>query len=251
MRRTLELIAFFVALLLAAMAFHAWLAAHDEQQRLAATLATQKQLLDAADARERTRDAALNQTLAQIAQLKSQKLTPQEVIAQLPKYLPLPQPITLDDSSAPSAPRVANSAAPNSQNNASPASTLASNLAPQQGTAPPASSSTPSSSPGSFNSSASSASSAAQSLPSAPTAKIPAADLQPLFDFVQDCRACQSKLFVAQQNASDDAAKIAALTTERDAAITASKGGTLWRRFRRNLLWFAVGAGTGFAIAKR
>ena len=41
-RRTLEIVAFFVALLLGAMSIHAWLASRDEQQRLASTLASQK-----------------------------------------------------------------------------------------------------------------------------------------------------------------------------------------------------------------
>jgi hypothetical protein len=31
---------------------------------------------------------------------------------------------------------------------------------------------------------------------------------------------------------------------ERDAAATAAKGGTFWRRFRRNIEWFAIGAAT-------
>lgn len=80
-------------------------------------------------------------------------------------------------------------------------------------------------------------------------AEFPAADLKPLFNYVQDCRACDATLAVAKQNASDDAAKIAALTRERDAAITASKGGSLFRRLRRNLLWLSVGAALGFAAS--
>ena len=42
---------------------------------------------------------------------------------------------------------------------------------------------------------------------------------------MQDCRACQARLAAATQNSADDAAKIAALTRERDAAVTVSKGG--------------------------
>jgi hypothetical protein len=42
-------------------------------------------------------------------------------------------------------------------------------------------------------------------------------------------------------------AKLAAMTRERDSAITAAKGGTFWRRFRRNVEWFALGAGAGAA----
>jgi hypothetical protein len=209
MRRTIEIAAFCAALLLAALAFHAWLAARDDQIRLAATLSAQKQLLDAADARERDRAATLKETLAQIDALKRTTQTPAQILANLPKYLPLPEPITLAPSSAVS------TAAP----------------LPGQGTAPSANLPPPSSA----------------GLPAAPVAQIPAADLKPLYDFVQDCRACQARLAVAQQNAADDAAKIAALTRERDAAVTAAKGGGFWLRLKRNAKWFALGAGVGAA----
>lgn len=47
-RRALEVLALCIALLVAAMSIHAWLASRDEQQRLASTLAAQKQLIGAA-----------------------------------------------------------------------------------------------------------------------------------------------------------------------------------------------------------
>jgi len=56
--------------------------------------------------------------------------------------------------------------------------------------------------------------------------QIPSADLKPLYNYVQDCRECQVRLAAANQNLADDAKKIAALTSERDAAVTAAKGGT-------------------------
>lgn len=77
------------------------------------------------------------------------------------------------------------------------------------------------------------------------TTEIPAADLAPLYDYVQDCRACQLQLTAAKQNASDDAAKIRALTLERNAAVTAAKGGPIWLRLKRNAHWLAVGAAIG------
>jgi hypothetical protein len=83
------------------------------------------------------------------------------------------------------------------------------------------------------------------------TAQIPAADLKPLSDYIQNCRACDAQLAVAKQNASDDAAKIAALTRERDAAIATSKGGSLWRRVRHDALMLAAGAALGYAAARR
>jgi hypothetical protein len=210
-RRTLEIAAFCAALLLAAMAAHAWLDSRDEQQRLAATLAAQKQLLDAADSRERTRQSALDATLAQIETLKRSTLTPEQVLRELPKYLPLPQPITL-----------------------APTANAKDSISAKQGT-DAAATATPGQS--------------ARGLPTAPAAQIPSADLKPLYDYVQDCRACQAQLAAAKQNQADDAAKLAALTRERDAAVTAAKGGTFWRRLRRNAFWFGVGAALGAAAS--
>jgi hypothetical protein len=219
-RRTLEIVAFCAALLLSAMSIHAWLASRDEQQRLASTLASQKQLLDAADARERSRESALDTTLAQVEQLKRATQTPAQILRDLPKYLPLPQPITL---------------APATNSAGAPA---------QQGTGDPTRIAIPSK-PAAANEPGDH--SAPGNLPLAPTAQIPTADLKPLYDYIQDCRACQAQLAAAKQDHGDDAAKIAALTSERDAAITAAKGGTFWRRLRRNAIWFGVGAAVGAA----
>jgi hypothetical protein len=352
-RRTIEITAFFAALLMAAFAFHAWLTSRDDQRRLQSTLATQKQIIDSADARERTREAALNATLAQIDKLKRAKQTPQEILRDLPKYLPLPQPITLinpnsppapsstsenlntqqgtsrtnlpplsnDTSSSsteldpavasmvtqdrglsaepvhsalpvtpvPFAPRCADQrpdptgcASPTSaanQNVASqprgaipetePGEKRGSERAPIPGSAPkPCASSNTSSNNGSSNcpttipaagnqnpehpsidvpeDSASRSTADSCSTSNSCAAQIPAADLKPLYNYVQDCRACQDQLAAANQNLSDAAIKIAALTRERDAAITTAKGGTFWRRLRRNALWFAIGAATTY-----
>jgi hypothetical protein len=78
-----------------------------------------------------------------------------------------------------------------------------------------------------------------------PAAEIPATDLAPLYNYVQDCRACQLELTAAKQNATDNATKIRALTRERDAAITAAKGGPIWLRLKRNAHWLAIGAAVG------
>ncbi|MGD1210746.1 MAG: hypothetical protein ABR973_05235 [Candidatus Acidiferrales bacterium] len=213
MRRTIEIASFLATLLVAALAAHAWLAARADQQRLQSTLAAQKQLLDAADSRERARAATLNDTLAQIDDLKRATQTPAQIVRELPQYLPLPQPITLPSRTSPAGPTT------------------------QQGTAP---SEQRASEPG-----------APEALPASPIAQLPASDLKPLYDFVQDCRACQAQLAAVKLNSADDATKIAALTRERDAAITAAKGGSFWRRLRRNALWFVVGAASGYAAAKR
>jgi hypothetical protein len=263
-RRAIELIAFLAALLLAALAFHAWLASHDEQQRLQATLAAQKQLLDAADARERDRAATLNDTLTQIAKLKSATQSPEEILRDLQQYLSLPQPLTLANGSA-ARPSVASSqnavahasASASQYNRASSRDSVnppnqspqAAASSSQQGTAPSENLPTQPTAQSPAAPLALTASTSPPDASASPSAQIPAADLKPLFDYVQDCRACQAQLAAAKQNSSDDAAKIAALTRERDAAITASKGGTFWRQLRHNALWLAVGAGIGAAAA--
>jgi hypothetical protein len=259
-RRTLEIVAFCVALLIAAMAIHAWFTSRDEQQRLASTLASQKQLLDAADTRERTRQSALNDTLAQIENLKRETQTPAQILRDLPKYLSLPQPITLAPTAAN---RSASPAArqgtddptrivtPSDQresrdfsraDNRPPTDAGKPTLLPQAVAQAPAQSEMPQRPPA-FPAASSETCDPAGNC----AAQIPSADLKPLYDYVQDCRACQAQLAVAKQNASDDAAKIAALTRERDAAVTTARGGTFWRRVRRNAEWFAVGAALGAA----
>ena len=266
--RTIRIFAFCAALIAVALAIHAWLASRDEQQRLKSTLAAQKQLLDAADARERARETALNATLAQIEKLKRTAQTPEEIVRDLPKYIPLPQPIRLihRESSAPRAPRQgtdepATIAIP-SQPALSPdssASRASQTAGDDQGGSrlelgPPGPSTTaiPEGVASQPQAAApqgqdSSAPAAACSNTRDCSAQIPAADLKPLYDFVQDCRGCQAQLAAARQNSADDRAKITALTRERDAAITASKGGSFWRRLRHNTLWFFVGAATGAA----
>ncbi len=220
LRRIIELAACSLALLIAVMAIHAWLASRDEQQRLATTLAQQKQLLDAADTRERTRQSALDQTLAQIENLKRATQTPQQIVSSIPQFLSLPQPITLTP---------AGQGIDNSNADLAELGPGASGTRNQPGNVPSPGASSPT------------------TLPSGPSAQIPTADLKPLFDYIQDCRACQAQLAAAKQNATDDASKIAALTSARDAALTASKGGTFLRRLRRNALWFAVGAAASAA----
>jgi hypothetical protein len=81
-------------------------------------------------------------------------------------------------------------------------------------------------------------------------AVIPAADLKPLYDFSLDCRACQAKLAAAQADLTDEQAKTAVLTRERDEAVRAAKGGSLLRRIARNAKWLAIGVAAGEIAAK-
>lgn len=91
------------------------------------------------------------------------------------------------------------------------------------------------------------------SRPDAPEAPaiitVPQADLQPLFDRLEDCRACQERLATAQQDLNDERAKAAALMIERDAAVKAAHGGGFWYRFRSNAKWFAIGGAMGALAA--
>jgi hypothetical protein len=387
-RREIEIAAFLLALLGAAITFHAWLASHDEQQRLQSTLSTQKQIIDAADARERARDSSLNDTLAQIEKLKRSTQSPEQIVRDLPQYLSLPQPISLvkNPSNTESAGQATKSAVrqgTDASGNSSLYSTRASPFAPGSSALPSISAShfrsmftrshpgagagvvstqssrhpalyrnaAPADCPAPVNSisqtnsaprtslqrgaDASGISSGSSRLPSisasrfrslfphpdfsveansvsppstqlpggsrdapdcmAPvsdipqtpnrdmpeqtegnnlasensdhkaatisgaisrsstcdntsdcTAQFPAADLKPLYNYIQDCRACQSQLSAARQDLSDESAKVAALTRERDAAVTAAKGGPFWRRLRRDALWFVLGASAAY-----
>jgi hypothetical protein len=317
MRRIVEIFGFILVTTLIAMVFHAWLASHDEQLRMNATVATQKQLIDAANVRERDRAATLNQTLAEIEKLKHDAQTPEQILRELPKYLSLPQPITLipnpngdhahpatastenrKGTSPDASPRKAASSSrhPLSATLETSASVRFSDRAkfstlPDMGDGPAgpaprnASGATGLSTkgevpdgtdrspgPGSRNAQSDITDDLADALdpnskhtgsgfesdlpntaneltPAKHTAEIPTTDLKPLYDYVQDCRSCQAQLAAAKLNQADDAAKLAATSRERDAAITAAKGGTFWRRLRRNAQWFALGAAAGAAAA--
>jgi len=87
-----------------------------------------------------------------------------------------------------------------------------------------------------------------QSTPGPATISIPQPDLKPLYDSLQDCRACQLDRDAAKQNLADEQAKVTSLTRERDAAIAAAHGGTFWVRVKRATKWFAIGVAVGTAV---
>jgi len=97
-----------------------WRQSRADRAQLQSVLAAQQQLIAAASSHEQSNADALQSALAEIAALKRRVQTPQQVVASLPQYLPLPQPITL-------APK------PNPAVQQSPAPLAA---APQQGTVP-------------------------------------------------------------------------------------------------------------------
>lgn len=194
------------ALVLAFVAFRAWLEERDDRMRMEATLASQGSIMAAAQKREQGRGQELADTLKQIAELKRTVETPQQVIREIPQFLPqLPQPIVPIVPTGPPGP-----------------------AASSGGTAPGV--------PAKAGEAAS------------PDVRVPAADLKPLFNLVQDCRACQASLSSAQQDLKDERAKSAALTKERDAAVKAAKGGGAWQRTVRAAKWLAVGFAVGYVV---
>jgi hypothetical protein len=81
------------------------------------------------------------------------------------------------------------------------------------------------------------------------TITLPQADLKPLYDGLQDCRANEIQNDDAKKDLADEQARTAALTRERDSAIAAARGGTFWVRLKRGAKWFAIGAAAGAAAA--
>ncbi len=209
MLRKIYVAAALIIIAVTAFVFRSWIEAHDDRLQMQATIATQKQLIAAADAREQQRASELKGTLDQINALKHQAQSPQEIIRELPQYLPLPQPIEI--------------VAPDAAQKGTP---LHASDKPPEGVT------------------------AGGSGQGKPVAQLPVEDLKPLFDFVQDCRACQARLASAQADLRDEQTKSAAIVQERDAAIKAAKGGSFWTRIKRNAKWFAIGAGLGAAAAR-
>lgn len=81
------------------------------------------------------------------------------------------------------------------------------------------------------------------------TIRIPKPDLIPLYDELQDCRADRAEASALQQDLADEKDRSAALRRQRDAALTAARGGTALARLKRAAKWFAIGMAAGAAIA--
>jgi len=82
------------------------------------------------------------------------------------------------------------------------------------------------------------------------TVSIPQADLKPLYDDLQDCRATTLQATSLTKDLADEKTQAAALTHERDAAIAAAHGGTFWVRLKREARWFAIGIAVGAAATE-
>jgi hypothetical protein len=198
--------------------FAAWRADRRDRAQLAADLAAGRQALAQADARQHDRDAQLLQTLAALAAEKRAATAPAQILRQLPQQIPLPVPLTLQAEDPMTKPqRETCSSGP---------------VCGPEGLEPARSNNNP------------------PSKAAVAQAVIPAADLKPLYDFSLDCRACQAKLAAAQADLTDERAKTAVLTRERNEAVRAAKGGSVLRRIARNAKWLAIGVAAGAIAAK-
>jgi hypothetical protein len=108
---TLLTIAAVLVCLLALVGVRSWLASRRADAQLAATLVTQKPLLEQAATREYQRDAALEKKLQRITRAKADVRTPAQALVQIPTLLPaLPEPLlptsvppSLNESAPPAA----------------------------------------------------------------------------------------------------------------------------------------------------
>ena len=214
--RKIAVVASVLSISLLAVLFFSWRDARATQTHLQATVATANKTIAEATARETSRDAQLKQTLAAIASAKQSVTTAAQSASAIPAVLPnLPEPIEIE------MPQLSAAATTDTSGPASSASVRASANG-----------------------------GIVQSAPEPAIARIPQADLKPLFDAAEDCRACQAKLAAAQGDLSDQTAKLAATSAERDAAIKSTKGGSIWSRIKRSAKWLIIGAVAG-ALAAR
>jgi hypothetical protein len=96
----------------------------------------------------------------------------------------------------------------------------------------------------------------AQNPTPAAIASIPQADLPALRDEVTQCQVCAQKLSGAQSDLASEREKevlageqLSAMTKERDAAVTAAKGGSIWRRIGHDLKVIGITVGIAAAVA--
>lgn len=84
------------------------------------------------------------------------------------------------------------------------------------------------------------------------TATIPQDDLPALRDYTEKCNECSVKLSASEADVTSReeqlriaGEKLSATERERDAAITAAKGGTWFQRFKKATKYILIGAGIG------
>lgn len=207
-----RLVALAMALPLCVMAIDAWLSSRSQERQLQALVVEKQKIIMSADKRESDRNDSVKKAVAGIDKLKKRTQTTSQALKELPIYLPLPQPIVTGSQS-----RFSYRAAPTTQSLITNFGSgnlrlgfkafsdhVAGSMQPQaennglQGGRPPI---------------------------AVPDIQIPAPDIKPLFNYVQDCRACETELKAARENASDDATKLQTLIRERDFLVATLRRG--------------------------
>jgi hypothetical protein len=92
----IKLAAVVAVVVLGAGVFVAWRDARKEQMALQAELKTTQQALAEATARQATRDAAVNDLVAELKKKEAAVQKPAQVVAALPDVISLPAPVTID-----------------------------------------------------------------------------------------------------------------------------------------------------------
>jgi hypothetical protein len=225
-----------VVLILLAAILLAWRQERADRTQLQSQLSAANQALAAATASQQSRDAKLADALTTIAAQKkaASTLTPGQLLAAIASEANLPSPLTVPQPTTSQANPTAGNQPARTPDSVPEQAAASANSPPSRGSRPPAA--TPAN--------------AASDLPSAPVAQIPASDLGPLYNYLLDCKACQTKLTAAQSDLADEKAKTATLSQSRDAALKAAKGGSVLQRAARALKWFAIGAAAGAIAAK-
>jgi hypothetical protein len=86
-----------------------------------------------------------------------------------------------------------------------------------------------------------------QAEPPPASISVPQSDLKPIYDHLQECRVCALERDATKKDLADELAQVAALTHERDIAISAVHGGTFWSRLKHETKWLVIGIVAGAA----
>jgi len=82
--------------------------------------------------------------------------------------------------------------------------------------------------------------------PDAPSAvSVPTANVSTLLDYTTTCEQCKVDRAALSENLRDSQSQLGSMTKERDAAVSAAKGGSKWTRFKRAAKWLAIGGAIG------
>jgi hypothetical protein len=264
---TLEKTAFaIIFVIVIAFAAITWRESRNDRARLEKSIATQQQIINAAELREQTRDADLKATLSQIAATRKTVQTPQQIVNALEQFPDLPQSTTRGAtlsieqpnpekvSLRPETAMLPDATATNCRKSlssqsevASPAiSILKSDIADFFASK----SHSPDSPAPRLNGDSTSPTDVTPNSTAIDTTPIPTADLKSLFDRIQNCRSCEAQLSVSEADLADEKIRSASLVQERNAALTTAKGGNVWHRMKQNAKWLTIGAIVSISVSR-